>query len=108
MRMNFMGISFPGGAWSLASPCTTLGPSRNRQGLRAAGDPRAAGEELALDVLVTAVDLLDAPDDGAPVGAERGDEERDARANVRARDAPRLAAKPGGAGDPRAGGGAGR
>src|SRR5215470_8667428 len=59
-------------------------------------DPGDAGPEraqLALDVLVAAIDLLDAANDGAAVGAEGGDDEGDAGPDVRARDPGRFASQ---------------
>src|SRR5262245_7617842 len=59
-------------------------------------DPGDAGPEraqLALNVLVAAIDLLDAANDGAAVGAEGGDDEGDAGPDVRARDPGRFASQ---------------
>src|SRR5205814_1918626 len=45
-------------------------------------DARAERLQLGVDVLVAAIDLVDAADDGAAVGREGGDDERDAGADV--------------------------
>src|SRR5262245_17516162 len=66
------------------------GGTRGGGSVADAADAGAEGLELAVDVLVAAVDLVDAADDRAALGAERGDDQRDPGADVGARDAERL------------------
>src|SRR5438874_1080386 len=68
-------------------------PGRTRSDAHAP-DARAERLQLGVDVFVAAIDLVHAADHRAALGAERGHDERDARPDVGAGDAGRLAAQP--------------
>src|SRR5262249_14888327 len=69
-----------------------LAPGAGRSDAHAL-DARAERLQFGVDVLVAAVDLVDASNDRATLGGERRDHERDAGSDVRAGDAGWLAAQ---------------